>query len=724
MPPLLNWIVISLSLINTILLLWLGLTVSLNAERRSWGVWLISGGLLLGGIFFISHTAILGFGLTSLDDGINFWWHLGLLAALVLPSLWYIVVLWYAGFWEDRQSALFQRHKLAFPLNAAVTLISIVLLWIANPFPSFSQVITLQLSATPEVGGVPMMVIAYLASTLLNVGLSLDALRRPGPVRRIMGELARDRAKPWLIATSMMLLLVGFLIAGVMVWIALRGNQLVESGLYDNMTTGVAWFDLAISGLIALAVLLLGQAIVRYEVFTGKTLPQQRFMRHWRNVVLLSIVCGIIMSAALIRGIHPVYVLLMMAILVTVSYALFSQNSYAERERYIQHLRPFVTSQRLYDHLLTASDPTGVDINQPFQALCRDVLSAQVAYLAAVGPLAPLVGSVLVFPESLKMPTLPLTDVCRRFTSMSTMCIPLNPDDHGGACWAVPLWSERGLIGLLMLGEKLNGGLYTQEEIEIARASGERMIDTRASAELAQRLMTLQRQRLSESQVMDRRTRRVLHDDILPKLHTAMLALNADKSATAQAGVQALTTLHRDLANLLHTIPNSLTADIASIGVLSALRKLVENELSHEFDEVFWDIPETVAAVGRALPVLTAEVVYFAGREVIRNAARHGRGNQEDRPLMLKITAIAQESFCVSIEDNGVGFSALPSGINTGNGLALHSTMLAVVGGVLAITTVTGAGTRIDLSVNNPAETFSLVKNTNNGTPLMDWKTS
>ncbi len=80
----------------------------------------------------------------------------------------------------------------------------------------------------------------------------------------------------------------------------------------------------------------------------------------------------------------------------------------------------------------------------------------------------------------------------------------------------MPLWSERGLIGVLLLGEKRDGGLYTQEEVEIARAGGERLIDTQASAEMARRLMALQRQRLAESQVVDRRARRVLHDDVLP----------------------------------------------------------------------------------------------------------------------------------------------------------------------------------------------------------------
>ena len=51
--------------------------------------------------------------------------------------------------------------------------------------------------------------------------------------------------------------------------------------------------------------------------------------------------------------------------------------------------------------------------------------------------------------------------------------------------------------------------------VTIARVSGERLIDTRASTEMARRLMALQRQHLAESQVLDRQARRVLHDDIV-----------------------------------------------------------------------------------------------------------------------------------------------------------------------------------------------------------------
>ncbi|HLY24957.1 MAG TPA: hypothetical protein VKQ72_01370, partial [Aggregatilineales bacterium] len=497
------------------------------------------------------------------------------------------------------------------------------------------------------------------------------------------------------------LLLVGLLIAGVMIWIVIRGNRLVELGEVSPMETGVAWFDMVTSGSITLAVLFLGQAIVRYEVFTGKTLPQRRFMRHWRNVVALAISCGVVMSAALLGSVHPVYILLVMAILVTVSYALFSRNSYAERERYINHLRPFIVSQRLYDHLLAATSPADLDLNLPFQALCRDVLGTRIAYLAGVGSLGPLMGTPAVYPEQMPVPILPLAELCRQFRSTQIICIPVDPATCGEAHWAVPLWSERGLIGILLLGEKWNGGLYTQEEIEIARASGERMIDTKASTELAQRLMTLQRQRLTESQVVDRRTRRTLHDEILPKLHATMLALNGDKSTASQDSVHMLANLHGEIANLLHAMPDGLALDLGSTSLVGALKQLLDGELSHEFEEVTWQVDLAAEGEIRKLPLLTLEVLYFAAREAIRNAARHGRGAQEDRSLKLTLTICCQSKLEIVVEDNGVGLDRAPGGKTSGNGLALHSTMMAIAGGLLAVENLAGHGTRVVLSLTH-----------------------
>ena len=101
---LLDWAVLAVSLFNTILLFWLGLTVLLNAERRTWGLWLAGGGLLVGGVFFLVHTAILGHGLNFFSPEVNLLWRFGWFPVVVLPFSWYLINLWYAGFF-DRPSA-------------------------------------------------------------------------------------------------------------------------------------------------------------------------------------------------------------------------------------------------------------------------------------------------------------------------------------------------------------------------------------------------------------------------------------------------------------------------------------------------------------------------------------------------------------------------------------------------------------------------------------------
>ena len=104
--PWLDWAMLAVSLFNALLLLWLGLTVLLNAERRVWGIWLASAGLLLGAAFFIIHTvilAILGSGISLLTSVLDTGWRLGWLPVAALPFMWYLAVLWYAGYWERRR---------------------------------------------------------------------------------------------------------------------------------------------------------------------------------------------------------------------------------------------------------------------------------------------------------------------------------------------------------------------------------------------------------------------------------------------------------------------------------------------------------------------------------------------------------------------------------------------------------------------------------------------
>jgi signal transduction histidine kinase len=363
----------------------------------------------------------------------------------------------------------------------------------------------------------------------------------------------------------------------------------------------------------------------------------------------------------------------------------------------------------MYERLTQPATPD-IDAGLPFRALCDGVLGAQVAYLIALGPLAPLVGPALVYPDDGIPPSAALSALKPAMNSPQIMCLPLDPQQYGGAVWAVPLWSERGLIGILLLGEKRDGGLYTQEEIEIARAAGERLIDTRASGEIARRLMALQRQKLQEGQLLDRRTRRVLHDDVLPRIHTAMLLLAGDQDrgdaakSTNGEVVAILGDLHQQISNLLHALPTPDTLQVARVGLLGALHGIVGGELRYAFDTVSWEIePEAEGAVG-AIPALAAEVIVYAAREAVRNSARYGRNGDPNRPLHLTIRLAWQDGLVLAVEDDGAGIDvAEPSGAGSGQGLALHTTLMAVVGGTLTVESLPGAWTRVALALPRTA---------------------
>src|SRR5439155_9556061 len=116
----------------------------------------------------------------------------------------------------------------------------------------------------------------------------------------------------------------------------------------------------------------------------------------------------------------------------TTFYALFGWRSYTERQRYMEHLTPFVTSQRLHEHLLVpaASALPDVDAKTPFRALCNDVLGASRAYLAALGPMSPLVGPPLAYPDGTEVPPLPVTALGSRFASPQRMCVPVDPAQY------------------------------------------------------------------------------------------------------------------------------------------------------------------------------------------------------------------------------------------------------------------------------------------------------
>jgi signal transduction histidine kinase len=134
----------------------------------------------------------------------------------------------------------------------------------------------------------------------------------------------------------------------------------------------------------------------------------------------------------------------------------------------------------------------------------------------------------------------------------------------------------------------------------------------------------------------------------------------------------------------------------------STRRRPVPARRSH-FDGVGVHIDAPAARQMDRLAALPTQVLYYAVREAVRNAARYGRGETLDRSLHLSLRAQAKaEGLSISVEDDGIGLVNLQEHTRNGgagHGLALHSTLLAVLGGTLAVETLVPAAP----SAANPA---------------------
>ncbi len=691
--------ILGVSTLSFILLGWLGLTVLLNAERRRLGVWLIAGALFSGMAFFVLQAAVAAHGVEYVAIALYFQWPLGWGIGILLPAAWYVTMLWYAGIWERGG-----RTPVGHLLWLGLVVVSVVAaLWLsmkAARYPWMGPEAGATPFATPSLNGTPVLVIVYPVFVGLCIALSVAVLLRPGPSRRLMGNIARRRARPWLIGTSAAMLLISLCVGALMMVLAHNAPATVLQAEGSRIGGIVLMADLVITCLVAAAVMLLGQAVVSYEVFTGQTFPRRELVRQWQNAIIFGAGWSLIVgwTAGLLH--RPFLTLTLVAIVVTVLLAVFSWRGNADRARHMAQLRPFVTSARLYDAMLELGMPQTGGV-QSFEVLCRDILGAQIAHLVAAGPLSSLAGPPLSYPPDAAPPADLSTVVSRAADDASRApVLDIEPADGAGARWALPLHGERGLIGLLLLGPKLDGGLYTQEETEIARAAGERIIDAVAAVRMARTLMALQRRSLSEDTAHGRSLRSVLHDDVLPRLHTTMLAVrSADggDEAPAEVAVRQLAELHAELAEMLRGLAAAGGGVLDRMGLTQAIRCLVEDEFAEAFDAATCAIDADVEPYVGLLPVLTAEVLYYAAREAVANAARHGRAGEPERPLQLNVQIAWRDGLQIVIEDTGVGFRVSEETSGTGQGVALHSTMMAVIGGGWVTESRPGEFTRVTL---------------------------
>ena len=409
---LLPWAMYAVSLFNLVLLLWLGLTILLNAQERNWGTYLAGSGFLVGAIFFLLHTAALNYSLDTLLENSPIWWLILSAPVGALPFGWMVLMLWYCGYWDETQSPLRRRTRWLLSLATAFTVCQLVVVWVGWPKFGASPFTYAEKNNITQFVSLRLLLWLYPLFLLTCTGTALLALLRPMPPASWSRQASQKRARPFLLGSSIVQFGVSCAVAGALVYFAMAGNTAdlynpagSRTALYDVAGHLAQWLDatdFALCAGISLAVMLLGKAVVSFEIFTGKVLPRRGFWRQWRAVVILAAIYSALIATSLGFDVEGIYPLLLSTCLLGVILAIFSHRAYTDRARATANLAPFVASGHLLGGLLEGDETRlRAAIDEPFRALCEDVLNAGRAMLVARGDIAPLFGAPRFYPAAM-----------------------------------------------------------------------------------------------------------------------------------------------------------------------------------------------------------------------------------------------------------------------------------------------------------------------------------
>lgn len=761
---------IALSVFSLIIYLWLGLMVLLIGDRRNLVTWVGGVGLLFGALFFLAHGALVGGGVPAAAAATptDFWWHLSWIPAFAAPLCWAATGLHYAGLagaWRRLRLPALAGVAGVGALAAALALLS----WPAIAhYGDFVRLVDASLRprqgappvfASPALPALGLMFVVYVAACASLPWASLVARRllpqvgaREGAAEGGEAALlwdARDawsRARPALLAASLFMMGAGAVVAGIGVLVALARHRpalrsvagalpLAAAGTPPGHVPAFLVFaDLCVQLALAGVGLAVGWAVVRQGVLMERRLPQRGYLSHWRGMAVLAGILACVVAGMTHFEPEALPDLLLLVALVSAAFALVTWQSYVAHDRLLAQLRPFVASLTAGHTGWLATDPRAVEreVEALFTSLCRDVLGA------ARGRLALSAGRLH-----------------RTFVYEAPAGVEADPRDTRE--WALPVSDERGVVARLVLGPRADGAGYTSADLEVARACGQRILDAVGEFAAAQAIVSLARRRGLEAELRAALPRRVLHDEVLPRLHLAMLKLEALRAhlpipaaAGAAAGaavdgppepegaqadlagvVAELGRAHHDLAALMRAAPTTNVRRLEH-GLVGALRAALDGEFRGTFDALDWEATPEAAAAADALPTIVADLLLGAALEAVRNAGRHARGGDLHRPLAVRVALTADaRDVTILVADDGVGLHAddartddthasadlthaatgagaigggaielgglAAAAPGTRSGLLTHGALVALVGGSLAVRSRPGRGTTVTI---------------------------
>jgi signal transduction histidine kinase len=260
--------------------------------------------------------------------------------------------------------------------------------------------------------------------------------------------------------------------------------------------------------------------------------------------------------------------------------------------------------------------------------------------------------------------------------------------------WAqlfVPIIFEGRLEGILVLGHRTSGDVYSDQDLQIIATIARQSALAYANVQLVETLRGLNQQLVRTDEAQRKHVARELHDTVLQQLFFIKQHLLRDQSQFTLVSL-----LDEAIQTLRHTIRDQRPPFLDQ-GVQLALRGLVEEmqKLAGPLPIILW-----CSNVNGRLPLTDeqATALYRIAQEALANALKHGCAQNVTVTLDVESDGILR----LGIADDGVGMPMSAQGARDGEryyGLVGMRERAFMVNAQLHIASALGEGTKVTVEI-------------------------
>ncbi|RHX81675.1 ATP-binding protein [Leptospira yasudae] len=653
------------------ILFWLASTTIVNLERRDRSatftiVILLSVSALFGFFSWIGES-----GLIRVSNYSAVYFFPGIFGLILIPFGWFFIVVWFLGFLREKRI-----YRIFFWLLLSAQAFAVVF------FYSWSRKFSANVSLFHFWNVVPFAFrLSYLVYILFCIVIPIFALFSFRISKRILPEVARNKAVPYLKAVSLLLfgvlVLVFFLFLGG--GIGIIRDPVSRS---DNDPRSFYGFLIGIQLLVTIAILILGQALISYEIFTGRILPKISLRQEWRNANFGFFALALFYLITALFGVSKIELFLTASSVYCISRTFLLKKSKDLRLEKNAVLGSILSAEEYSDTTESKGKNLEEKFRKSFEILCSDILETSSALFVNESRIPFIADMILAYPDRTKVKDAIIFKNLHLDFGKENIAY-LEDENRFDYALCLKVESDHSGDGLLFLGQKINGGLYAEEEIETAKAAVTWILSSLFTESNSLVLSSLQRKHMEEQRISDYKTRQILHDEILPEIHSSILILSQMKNENeVSEQIRLLTDLHKRVSSFLRELPDT-SLEIERLGLIEALMR----RIGSEFEAAWFDWKYAPELKGR-FPISkpeALEILFYACRESIRNAVKYS-GESADKKISVAFLKNAEGKNGILIRiKNKIDTNGTQVLESAGQGLRIHSALLKIFGGYLTL---------------------------------------